>query len=47
MVIEIDNHMPVQVDKISQFLDNVRKEHSLKIYGFCHSNITLCKLLFI
>ena len=41
MVIEIGNHMPVQVDHIADFLEEKRKEFNLKLYGFCHSNVTL------
>ena len=41
MVVEVDNHMPVQLDKISQYLAKVKREQGVKIYGFCQSNVTL------
>lgn len=43
MVIEIDNHMPVQIDKIAEMMEEIKKQYSLKLYGFCHSNISLGK----
>lgn len=43
MVIDINNHMPVQIDKIAEYLEDIRQEYNIKIYGFCHSNVTLGK----
>ena len=47
MVIDINNHMPVQIDKISEFIDDIRQQYKLKVYGFCHSNVTLGKAIFM
>jgi CO dehydrogenase/acetyl-CoA synthase alpha subunit len=41
VIIEVDNHMPVQIDKIAEFLEEKREEFNLKLYGFCHTNVSL------
>jgi aryl carrier-like protein len=40
LVVEIDNHMPVQIDKIAEFLNTIKEEYHLNLYGFCHSHVS-------
>ena len=42
LVVEIDNHMPVQIDKIAEFIKAIKDEHRLPLYGFCHSHVSAC-----
>jgi len=41
MVVDLDNHMPVQVDTISEYVQEVREKYGVKVYGFCHSHVSL------
>jgi len=33
--------MPVQVDTISEYVQEVREKYGVKVYGFCHSHVSL------
>ena len=39
-MVELDNHMPVQIDKIAYFLSSVRHKYGLIIYRFCNSYVS-------
>jgi hypothetical protein len=40
LVVEFNNHMPVQIDKIAEFLLSIRSQYGLKILGFCHAEVS-------